>query len=50
MIVDPFDSLHMAAELGECSSQETLIHVGLQLTWEKERITDVREQDDPYNS
>ena len=39
----------MVAELGEHSSQETLIHVGLQLTWEKERITDVREQDDPNN-
>ena len=49
VVVDPFDSLHMAAELGERSSQETLIHVGLQLTWEKERITDVREQDDPNN-
>jgi len=37
VVADPFDSLHMAAELGEHSSQETLIHVGLQLTWEKER-------------
>ena len=41
-VMDPFDSLHMVAKVGKHSSQETLIHVGLQLTWEKERITDVR--------
>ena len=38
VVADPFDSLHMVAKLSERSSQETRIHVGLQLTWEKERI------------